>query len=137
MAADPSDPASLEKQIDSEHASTAPSPRHAHAVPGGERPAVSLDLHLLPEEEAIQLARQFRHHELPIVVTFPPNDKDNPRSWPAWRKWYITCFVSMLNVLTYVGSMHHSIIDCLTEVNEQVPLCRRLQLWQAAAHYGI
>lgn len=110
-----SDPARLEKQREAEHGSTALSSHQPDAPYGIERPTVSDDRNLLCEEEAIQHARQHPDDEQPIFLTYSFNDTDNPRNWPAWRKWYITCFVSMLNVLTYVRSLHHSVKDCLTK----------------------
>jgi len=57
---------------------------------------------MLSEEQALAKARSSPNDALPIVITYSPNDRDNPRNWPKWRKWYITCLVSMLNVFTYV-----------------------------------
>lgn len=54
----------------------------------------------LSEEEALAQSRAHPEGMLPIYLTFAPNDKDNPRNWAKWRKWYITCFASMLNVVT-------------------------------------
>lgn len=56
----------------------------------------------LSEDEALVRARANPQESLPIYLTFAPDDKDSPRNWPKWRRWYITCFVSMLNVVTYV-----------------------------------
>ena len=58
---------------------------------------------LLSEEEALEKARSNPNEALPIRITYAVNDRDNPRNWPKWRKWYITCVVSMLNVFTYVN----------------------------------
>ncbi|KAL4881872.1 polyamine transporter [Aspergillus karnatakaensis] len=52
------------------------------------------------EEEALTRARNSPNEALPLTITFAPYDRDNPRHWGYWRKWYITCFVSMLNVIT-------------------------------------
>lgn len=57
----------------------------------------------LSEEAALERARQSPDEALDILITYAENDKDNPRFWPKWRKWYITCFVSMLNVVTYAA----------------------------------
>jgi hypothetical protein len=54
----------------------------------------------LSETEALAYARNQPKEQLPIYLTLAPNDRDNPRNWPKWRKWYITVFVSTLNVLT-------------------------------------
>ncbi|KAI9368963.1 polyamine transporter [Aspergillus egyptiacus] len=51
-------------------------------------------------EEALALARNSPNEALPLRITFGHGDRDNPRCWGYWRKWYITCFVSMLNVIT-------------------------------------
>lgn len=101
---DCADPARLEKQLDSDRASTAPSLRHSDAPPGGAQDAIAYDRKFLSEEEALQHARQHPDDEQPVYLTYSFNDRDNPRNWPKWKKWYITCFVSMLNVLTYVAS---------------------------------
>lgn len=57
---------------------------------------------LLSEEQALAKARSSPSDALPILVAYGPDDSDNPRNWPKWRKWYITIVVSMLNVFTYV-----------------------------------
>jgi hypothetical protein len=56
---------------------------------------------VLSEDQALAKARSSPNDALPIVITYGLNDGDNPRNWPRWRKWYITCLVSMLNVFTY------------------------------------
>lgn len=56
----------------------------------------------LSEEQAIATARSKPNDALPILIKYAVDDRDNPRNWPKWRKWYITCLVSMLNVFTYV-----------------------------------
>ncbi|KAJ5919503.1 hypothetical protein N7454_009338 [Penicillium verhagenii] len=61
------------------------------------------DSHLiLTEEEAFAKARASPNDAFPILLTYAIDDHDNPRNWPKWRKWYISIFVSMLNVFTYV-----------------------------------
>ncbi|CAJ2513986.1 Uu.00g021050.m01.CDS01 [Anthostomella pinea] len=55
---------------------------------------------LLTEDEAWSRARKRPDVALPIYLIFSPDDKDNPRNWPAWKRWYIGCFVNWLNVLT-------------------------------------
>lgn len=99
---DNSDPARLEKQIDSDRASTAPSLLHADSPSGGIHGSTPDDRNFLSEEQALQHAREYPNDEQPIYLTYSFNDRDNPRNWPKWKKWYITCLVSMLNVLTYV-----------------------------------
>lgn len=54
----------------------------------------------LSEEEALARSKADPESMLPIYLTFAPNDTDNPRNWAWWKKWYITCFASMLNVVT-------------------------------------
>lgn len=132
-----SDPATLEKQIDSDRASTAPSLRHTDAPPGRVSQAISTHRKFLSEEEALQHARENPDDEAPVYLTYSFNDGDNPRNWPKWKKWYITCFVSMLNVLTFVTSnaIHiRGLTDVLTTSDEQVSLCRWVQLGQGTAH---
>lgn len=55
---------------------------------------------LLSEEQALAKARANPNDAVPILITNGFDDRDNPRNWPKWRKWYITCVVSMLNVFT-------------------------------------
>lgn len=98
------DPAKLEKQIDSDRVSTAPSLRHTDAPSERAPRATSNHQKFLSEEEALQHARDNPNDETPLYLTYSFNDRDNPRNWPKWKKWYITCFVSMLNALTYVAS---------------------------------
>lgn len=57
---------------------------------------------VVSEEEALTHARARPNEPLPLLLTFGDGDRDNPRCWAKLRKWYITLFVSMLNVLTYV-----------------------------------
>jgi hypothetical protein len=58
---------------------------------------------IVSEDEALARARSSPNGAFPLGITFGPNDPDNPRCWGYWRKWYITCFVSMLNVITYAA----------------------------------
>ncbi|KAF4158046.1 hypothetical protein CNMCM6936_003680 [Aspergillus lentulus] len=63
--------------------------------------AHSEDLTLvLSEEQALARARHSPEEALPIRIAFAHDDRDYPRNWGTLRKWYITFFVSMLNVLT-------------------------------------
>lgn len=55
----------------------------------------------LSEEDALAQSRADPEGMLPIYLTFAKDDRDCPRNWAKWRKWYITCFASMLNVVTY------------------------------------
>ncbi|KAF2140952.1 uncharacterized protein K452DRAFT_229687 [Aplosporella prunicola CBS 121167] len=55
---------------------------------------------MLPEEKILDYAKTHPNDPEPFYVTYAINDKDNPRNWPNWKRWYITCFVSLLNVLT-------------------------------------
>lgn len=57
---------------------------------------------LLSEDEALAKARANPDEALNIYVTYAENDRDNPRNWPKWRKWWITCLVSSLNIVTCV-----------------------------------
>jgi hypothetical protein len=107
-----SDPARLEKQIDTDRASTAPSLRHTDPPSGGAHQTISHDPNFLSEEEALQHARVHPDDEQPVYLIYSFTDRDNPRNWPRWKKWYITCFVSMLNVLTYVTLSRASALFC-------------------------
>ncbi|KAI9039329.1 MFS transporter [Aspergillus affinis] len=55
---------------------------------------------VVSEEEALSHARARPNNALPLLLTFGDGDRDNPRAWSKARKWYITLFVSMLNVVT-------------------------------------
>lgn len=55
---------------------------------------------VVSEEEALSHARARPNEALPLLLTFGDGDRDNPRAWSKVRKWYITMFVSMLNVVT-------------------------------------
>lgn len=54
----------------------------------------------LNEEQALDWCRKYPGSEEEIYITYSQDDKDNPRNWGLYRKWYITCLVSMANVLT-------------------------------------
>lgn len=56
------------------------------------------------EDQAFAKARSCPDEAVPMHIIYSADDRDNPRNWPKWRKWYITCMVSMLNVVTYVLS---------------------------------
>lgn len=55
---------------------------------------------LLDEEQAIARVKAYPDDATPIYLTWSHNDSTNPRNWPKWKKWYITCFASFLNFLT-------------------------------------
>lgn len=55
---------------------------------------------LLNEDEALTKARSGSTPDIPIYVTFAKDDPENPRNFPRFKKWYITCFASWLNVIT-------------------------------------
>ncbi|KAH8755703.1 major facilitator superfamily domain-containing protein [Diaporthe sp. PMI_573] len=69
-------------------------------IPSSRALTISHDPNFLSEEEALQHARVHPDDEQPVYLIYSFTDRDNPRNWPRWKKWYITCFVSMLNVLT-------------------------------------
>jgi hypothetical protein len=54
----------------------------------------------LSEDDIIARARTYPENQTPVTLIFSPRDVDNPRNWSKARKWYITFFVSTLNVLT-------------------------------------
>lgn len=80
---------------------------------------------VLTEEQALARARSSPNEALSILITYAYNDRDNPRNWPTWRKWYITCLVSMLNVFTYASrpSAHPTLCltECLTDRDDEEP----------------
>ncbi|EMC96654.1 hypothetical protein BAUCODRAFT_89803 [Baudoinia panamericana UAMH 10762] len=57
---------------------------------------------LLNEDEVLARARDMSRTgaNVPLFVTFHKHDKENPRNFPPWKKWYITCFASFLNIIT-------------------------------------
>lgn len=100
------DPDQLEKEVDSHNSSKPPSiahlPHSKSSVSGGQQSADQDGRLFLSDSEALDRARQLPDDKIPIHVVYSFRDRDNPRNWPRWKKWYITCFASMLNVLTYV-----------------------------------
>lgn len=54
----------------------------------------------LSEDEAYLRATQNPQDDRPMYIIYAPDDKDNPRNWGTFRKWYITVLVSFTNVLT-------------------------------------
>ena len=55
---------------------------------------------MLSEAQALARAQALPDDKEPIYLTFSLDDKENPRNWSHGKKYYITAFVSMLNVLT-------------------------------------
>lgn len=55
---------------------------------------------LLSEEEIIARVKANPDDSTPLYLTWAPDDKTNPRNWPKYKKWQITCFASFLNFLT-------------------------------------
>ncbi|KAL1612134.1 hypothetical protein SLS60_000357 [Paraconiothyrium brasiliense] len=55
---------------------------------------------VLTEEEAFAHAHNHPEDTTPIYIVYSADDKDNPRNWPTWRRYYIGLFASWLNVLT-------------------------------------
>ncbi|KAL0255068.1 hypothetical protein SLS55_009596 [Diplodia seriata] len=95
--ADRFDPADLEKELEPARTSKL---TDRDSPSGGIRETPSDSRILLSEEQALNRAREIPDDTEPIYLTYSINDKENPRNWPKWKKWYITCFVSMLNVFT-------------------------------------
>ncbi|KAF2161461.1 hypothetical protein M409DRAFT_69801 [Zasmidium cellare ATCC 36951] len=60
--------------------------------------------HLVNEEEALARARAQPDSSNPIWITFSVDDRDNPRNFPRWKKWYITALVSYYNFLASTGA---------------------------------
>lgn len=86
------DPAQIEKKIESEDSSIN-NTQHNQVENATDRVWCS-------EEEALARARSHPYDKRLIFITFGEGDLSNPRNYPLWKKWYITCFVSSLNVLT-------------------------------------
>ncbi|KAI9929751.1 hypothetical protein ASPWEDRAFT_183808 [Aspergillus wentii DTO 134E9] len=85
----------------------------------------------LSEEQALAKARASPDQPLPICVTFSHDDRENPRNWPKWRKWYTTLVVCMLNVITTwcAGSISSGATEIASEFNvssEVTTLCLSL-----------
>ncbi|OJD29520.1 polyamine transporter [Diplodia corticola] len=95
--ADRFDPADLEKELEPTRTSKL---NDSDSPSGGIRATPSDDRILLSEEQALNRARELPNSTDPIYLTYSIDDKENPRNWPKWKRWYITCFVSMLNVFT-------------------------------------
>lgn len=74
---------------------------------------------VLSEDQALAKARSSPNDALPIVITYGLNDRDNPRNWPKWKKWYITILVSFLNVITYVEIISPSASTSSNERNTE------------------
>lgn len=85
------DPAELEKDIQSD----------SFAVPFPKTEVEHAEGKIiLSEAEAYERARAHPEEKKPLYVNFAPNDVDNPRNWTKAKKWYVTCFVCLLNILT-------------------------------------
>jgi len=88
------DPALAEKKIESERSST-----HGGRSAAAEHENVD-DRLWVTDDEAYARARLHPDDTRPMYVIFAPDDEENPRNWSTVKKWYITCFVSFLNVMT-------------------------------------
>jgi multidrug resistance protein len=88
-----------DKVDESEKTSAGPGDESPTRLENGFAPSGAEGL-MLNEQEALARARENPNDDTPIFVTFSVHDPDNPREWPKWRKYYITCFASSLNVLT-------------------------------------
>ncbi|KAM0709309.1 hypothetical protein Q7P35_003347 [Cladosporium inversicolor] len=55
---------------------------------------------LMDEEDATARVKAYPDDATPIYLHWRQNDPTNPRNWPVWKKWWITCFASFLNFLT-------------------------------------
>ena len=82
------------------HSSTRRVPSNEEATLHPEQADKASSRRALSETDALAYARTQPKEHLPIYLQFAPNDRENPRNWTKWRRWYITIFVSMLNVLT-------------------------------------
>lgn len=63
---------------------------------------------LVNEEEALARVRAQPDSTDPIWITFSVGDRENPRSFPRWKKWYITAMVSYYNFLASTGASGYS-----------------------------
>jgi hypothetical protein len=59
---------------------------------------------IMSEDEATAYTKAHPKESVPIYINFGPGDLTNPRNWPKWKRWYITCFACFLNVITYVAA---------------------------------
>lgn len=92
------DLARLEKELDSDPSSR-PTSIH-HVADANSQASATNGRIFLSQEQALERARRCQDEDVPIYLAYATHDKDNPRNWPRWKKWYITCFVSILNILT-------------------------------------
>ncbi|GME28937.1 putative polyamine transporter [Neofusicoccum parvum] len=91
QAPDRVDPTDLEKDLDSK--------RSLKSIPDADSPSRDTRV-LLSEQQALRRAIELPNDTEPVYLTYAFDDKENPRNFPKWKKWWITCFASMLNVLT-------------------------------------
>lgn len=115
LSADRPDVAKLEKDVDSKRSKKSSSSGVLDPdSPSGLKGSATEAKTLLSEEQALERARQDPNDTEPIYITYGIDDHDNPRNWPKWKKWYITCFASFLNVLTSVTNDQFSRLLMLT-----------------------
>lgn len=88
-------PPSFPLNSDPELSST-PTARNSTSSPSNSK----VKHHYLSEEKALEWCRKHPNSSEEIYITYSEDDKDNPRNWGKGWKWYITCLVSMSNVLT-------------------------------------
>ncbi|KAK7525417.1 polyamine transporter [Phyllosticta citriasiana] len=96
------DVARLEKDVDSKRSkeSSNSDVLDANSPSSGNQGSAVESRTLLSEIQALERAKRNPNDAEPIYITYGIDDHDNPRNWPKWKKWYITCFASMLNILT-------------------------------------
>lgn len=110
-AIDHYDPAEAEKKLEAEDFSSGTaSPVHQEHADGRL---------WLTEDQAYARALLHPNDTRPVYIIYAPDDKDNPRNWSMAKKWYITCFVSWLNVMTCLcaGGYSSGVPQLIAEFN--------------------
>lgn len=88
---------------------------------------------LLTEEEALAWARGNPKDDEPIYITWSHQDRENPRNWGLFRKYYVTTFASLLNT---VSCSKHAFLDTADPVGHMY-MCRLYLVCWRQSHSNI
>jgi len=95
----------------------------------------------LSEEQTLQHARTFPQDKTPLYICFGQNDKETPRNFPKWKKWYISTFVAWLNFLfsfaVSFASLGFSDIVAQYNVSEVVVICAVQTVFAVGGGVGV
>jgi MFS family permease len=95
----------------------------------------------LSEEQTLQHARTFPQDKTPLYICFGQNDKETPRNFPKWKKWYISTFVAWLNFLfsfaVSFASLGFSDIAAQYNVSEVVVICAVQTVFAVGGGVGV